>query len=85
MIGFLFSPLGKYVAIAGLAITLLIAGSLFLTHVREQGRIEERAAEAAAAQLHENTVLRNSRDADAEAARQADPQGALQKDWEKPQ
>ena len=85
MIGFLFSPLGKYVAMAGLAITLLIAGGLFLTHVREQGRIEERAAEAAAAELHENTVLRNSRDADAEAARQADPQGALKKDWEKPQ
>jgi hypothetical protein len=84
MIGFLFSPLGKYVAMAGLAIALLIAGGLFLAHVREQGRIEERAAEAAAAQLHENTVLQNSRDADAEAAREADPQGALQKDWEKP-
>jgi hypothetical protein len=85
MIGFLFSPLGKYVAMAGLAIALAIGCMLFLAHVREQGRIEERASEAVAAQLHENAVLRNSRDADAEAARQADPQGALKKDWEKPQ
>jgi hypothetical protein len=85
LLPFLGTRPGKRVTYAVLAVVIVV-GALFILHAaKESGREEERAAQAAAAQVHEQTVLKNSRDADMDAARQPDPQGTLQKDWERPQ
>ena len=81
---FIGSPLGKIAGWIALGAVIVAGGLYFLHTVKESGRVEERAAEAAVAGQHARTVLKNARDVDADVAREPDPQAVLKKNWERP-